>query len=73
MDTPYSGLPQGKIAYIREIDPDDLPDDIRAQLPSDGPVWGVHSPDGECLAVALDRRVAFVLARENDYAPVSAH
>ncbi|WP_417589375.1 DUF1150 family protein [Pararhodobacter oceanensis] len=73
METPYSDLPLGKIAYIREIEAQDLPDDIRAQLPEESPVWGVHSPEGECLAIALDRRVAFMLARENDFAPVSAH
>lgn len=73
METPYPDLPLGRIAYIRQVERDALPDDVLAQLPSDAPIWGVHSPDGECLALALDRAVAFMLARQNDLAPVSAH
>lgn len=73
MKTPYSGLPEGKIAYIRRIDPATLPDEIRAQVPDDAPLWGVHAADGEMLALARGRQVAFLLARQNDLAPVSAH
>ncbi|MCB1394991.1 MAG: DUF1150 family protein [Rhodobacter sp.] len=73
MKTPYPALPDGKIAYIRQVDPASLPDEIRAQLPGDAAVWGVHAEDGEMLALARDRKVAFLLARQNDLAPVSAH
>tara|TARA_R110002124_G_scaffold95963_13_gene240319 strand:- start:6292 stop:6516 length:225 start_codon:yes stop_codon:yes gene_type:complete len=73
MQTPYPGLPTGKIAYIRRVDPGTLPQDVRDQIPQDAQVWGVHSESGECLALTDDRRGAFLLARENDLAPVSAH
>lgn len=73
MDTPYSGLPEGKIAYIRRHEVADLPDEIRAQLPADMTVWGIHDASGEMLALAEDRKLAFELARQNDFAPVSAH
>lgn len=73
MDTPYPDLPQGRIAYIRQVQRDLLPDDIQAQLPGDAPVWGVHAANGDCLALARDRKLAFLLARQNDLAPVSAH
>lgn len=73
MDTPYSDLPEGKIAYIRQIDVADLPDEIRSQLPANAKVWGIHAATGEMLALAQDRRQAFALARQNDFAPVSAH
>lgn len=73
METPYPDLPKGKIAYIRQVERKSLPDDIQAQLPGDAPIWGVHATDGECLALARDRAVAFMLARQNDMAPVSAH
>jgi len=73
METPYPNLPAGKIAYVRLIDREALPEDISAQLPGDAPVWGVHTPDGQCLAVARDRATAFSVARENDLTPMSAH
>ena len=73
MQTPYPDLPEGKIAYIRQIDPQTLPDTIRAQIPGGVEVWGVHSPEGECIALTQDRSTAFFVARENDLTPVSAH
>ena len=73
MKTPYPGLPDGKIAYVRRIDPQTLPDEIRNQIPDDTQVWGVHDEAGECIALTQDRRTAFFVARENDLTPVSAH
>jgi len=73
MQTPFPNLPQGKIAYIRRVDPVTLPQDVREQIPQDAQIWGVHSEAGECLALTNDRHGAFLLARENDMAPVSAH
>lgn len=61
------------IVYIREVSVTALPDALRAQLDGLDQVWGVHSPKGECLALARDRRTAFVVARENEMMPVSAH
>lgn len=73
MQTPYPGLPAGKLAYIRQIDRDGLPVEIRTQIPGDTPIWGIHTPNGEVLALARNRAVAFALARQNDLSPVSAH
>ena len=73
MQTPYGHLPEGKIAYIRRIDPATLPEQLRAHVPAGAPLWGVHSPAGECLALTQDRGTAFVVARQNDLTPVSAH
>lgn len=73
MQTPYPFVPDGKIAYIRQIDVATLPQDIRAQVPSGTEVWGVHNHEGECLALTQDRSTAFFVARENDLEPVSAH
>jgi hypothetical protein len=64
---------EGTIVYIREVSVTALPDALRAQLDGLDQVWGVHTPDGECLALARDRRTAFVVARENEMRPVSAH
>ena len=73
MQTPYPFVPDGKLAYIRLIDVDTLPQDVRARLPEGAEIWGVHNPEGECLALTQDRRTAFFVARENDLEPVSAH
>lgn len=73
MDTPYPDLPESRIAYIREVPLDRLPDELRSQLGDAGQVYGIHSEDGECLALTRNREMAFVLARHNDLAPVSAH
>ncbi|MCA2014261.1 DUF1150 family protein [Pararhodobacter sp. CCB-MM2] len=73
MQTPYPFVPEGKLAYVRQIDIDTLPDDVRNQIPDEVEVWGVHKVDGECIALTQDRSTAFFVARENDLEPVSAH
>lgn len=73
MQTPHADVPKGPIAYVRQIDPLRLPDAIRVQVPEGAPVWGVHAPDGACLALTGDRRAAFELARINDLTPLSVH
>ncbi|WP_209425233.1 DUF1150 family protein [Pararhodobacter sp. SW119] len=73
MKTPYPDLPDSRIAYIRQVPLDALPDEIRAQLPGVVEVYGIHTEEGECLALAKNRKMAFVLARQHDLAPVSAH
>ncbi len=44
-----------------------------AQVGTTGTIYAVHNEDGERLALVRDRRTAFVLARQNDMAPVSVH
>jgi hypothetical protein len=36
-------------------------------------IYAVHDADGQRLALVKDRTLAFVLARQNDFAPVSVH
>ena len=73
MKTPYPGLPEGKLAYIRQVDPQVLPGEVRARIPQGAAVWGIHNPEGECIALTDNRAGAFALARDNDFAPVSVH
>lgn len=75
MDTKYHGLPDSdeRIVYVREVKVADLPDDIRPQLGGVTSVYAVCSTDGERLALVRDREMAFVLARQNDFAPVTVH
>ncbi|MCC5962214.1 MAG: DUF1150 family protein [Rhodobacteraceae bacterium] len=61
------------IAYVRPVDASDLPDEIRAQLPDVKRVYAIHHEEGEQLAIVSDRTMAFVMARQNDFDPVSVH
>lgn len=36
-------------------------------------LWAVHDSDGARLALVADRKLAFILARQNELRPVSAH
>ncbi len=75
MNTPFNGLPQGtdRIVYVREVAVDDLTDDLRAQMDGLDVVYSVHGVDGRQLALVADRKLAFHLAREHDFTPVSVH
>lgn len=75
MNTPFNGLPQGtdRIVYVREVNVDDLADELRAQLDGLAVVYSVHGGDGRQLALVADRKLAFHLAREHDFTPVSVH
>lgn len=75
MNTPFNGLPQGsdRIVYVREIAVGDLPDEVRAQMGDAEVIWSVHGADGRQLALVADKKLAFHLAREHDFTPVSVH
>ena len=73
MHTPYPHIPESRLAYVRRIDPATLPAPLRAQVPPDATVWGVHNAEGACLALTDNRRMAFVVARDNDLSPMSVH
>lgn len=75
MDVTFEGLPdQGqRIVYVRPVQVADLPEEIRAQAGGLATLYSVNRPDGARLALVRDREMAFVLARQNDLAPVSAH
>lgn len=75
MNTPFNGLPQGadRIVYVREVAVGDLPDELREQMGELQVIWSVHGADGRQLALVADRKLAFHLAREHDFNPVSVH
>jgi hypothetical protein len=75
MNAPFDFGPETgeRIVYIRPIAVADLPADIREQAAGIETLYAVHRPDGERLALVRDRQLAFVLARQNDLAPVNAH
>lgn len=75
MDTPYDFGPQGKsrIVYVRPVPVAELPEELRRQVAGLDTLYAVHGEDGERLALVKDRRLAFILARQNDLSPVNAH
>lgn len=75
MDVKYNGLPEAesKIVYIRAVAVADLPAEVQAQLGGMTTVYAMHDKDGDRLALVKDRDMAFVIARQNDFAPVAVH
>jgi len=62
-----------RIVYVREADMDDLPSEVLEQAGNDAKLYSIHGVNGERLALVADRKLAFRVARENEFAPVSVH
>ncbi len=62
-----------RIVYVRSVATKDLPQEVQDQVGGTKTVFAVHNSSGERLAVVRDRNLAFLLARQNDLAPVSVH
>ncbi|QIE45904.1 DUF1150 domain-containing protein [Pseudohalocynthiibacter aestuariivivens] len=75
MDTKYDfgAGERNRIAYVRSVDVADLPEEVQAQVQGLETLYAVHSAEGERLALVRDRKLAFVLARQNDLTPVTVH
>ena len=67
---PFTAPGGPPIVYIREVTPEEFPDELRGTA---GKLYGVHDAEGNRLALTPDRRVAFALARRNDMVPLSVH
>jgi hypothetical protein len=61
------------IVYVRPIAVDDLPAELRAQTGGLSHLYAVHDEAGQRLALVRDRKLAFALARQHDFAPVNVH
>lgn len=70
---PFNDMPSNRIVYVRAVERDSLPDEVRERLDDQDTLYAVHDSDGARLALVTDRNLAFVLARQNDLAPVSVH
>ena len=75
MNSKYGNLPGGddRIVYVRPVDVIDLPVEVQDAAEGAERIYAVHNADGERLALVRDRKMAFVLARQNDLAPVNVH
>lgn len=61
-----------RIVYVRPVKAADLPEELREQT-GDANLFAVHAPNGDRLALVRDRKLAFLLARQNDFTPVNVH
>jgi hypothetical protein len=62
-----------RIVYVRPVKTVDLPEEIQAQVAGRDQLYAIHADTGEVLALVPDRAQAFVVARQNEFAPVSVH
>jgi hypothetical protein len=62
-----------RIVYVRDVKTSDLPAAIQAQTGGHHKVYAIHAENGEVLALVADREQAFVMARRNEFSPVSVH
>jgi len=62
-----------RIAYVRPVDIAELPTELQKQAAGVVELYAVHREDGERLALVDGRELAFLLARQNDLAPVNVH
>ena len=71
----YTGETPGgrQIVYVRPVKTSDLPEEIQAQSEGRDTLYAIHAVSGEVLALVADRRMAFLVARQNEFAPVSVH
>ncbi|EKE44140.1 hypothetical protein OCGS_1656 [Oceaniovalibus guishaninsula JLT2003] len=61
------------IVYIRPVNVSELPTEVQQQADGLERIYAVHSATGDRLALVRDRDLAFIVARQNDMAPVSVH
>jgi hypothetical protein len=78
MDTRYdldeTRTPEARpIVYVRPVAVADLPEEVQTQAMGAEQLYAVHSESGERLALVRNRQMAFMLARQNDMAPVNVH
>lgn len=69
----FSKIDEGRVVYVRAVKAADLPQDVQNQVGDRDTLYAVHRADGARLALVNDRNLAYMLARQNDLAPVAAH
>jgi hypothetical protein len=73
MDTTAMTAPADRTVYVKTIAVTDLPREVRDQAEGLEQLYAVHNANGQQLALVGDRKLAFDLAREHNYAPVLVH
>jgi hypothetical protein len=62
-----------RTVYVKMIAVSDLPAEVQQQAGELEQLYAVHDSAGQQLALVGNRKLAFHLAREHDYAPVMVH
>ncbi len=75
METAYELKETGErpIVYVRPVKVADLPEEIQTQAGGLTEIYAVHDEDGERLALVRDRKMAFILADQNELSAVNVH
>ena len=63
----------GRMVYVKPISVTDLPREVQIQANGLDELFAVHDAEGQQLALVADRKLAFALAVQNDYAPQPVH
>lgn len=63
----------GRMVYVKPIAVTDLPRDVRDQAGGLEQLFAVHDAEGQQIALVANRKLAFALAVQNDYAPQPLH
>jgi len=72
-DTASAQIKGQPIVYIRPVAVADLPEEVRQQAQGIETLYAIGNEEGQQLALVRDRKLAFVVARQNDMTPVSVH
>ena len=74
MQEPFEAMSEEKrIVYVKTVDVSGLPSEVQGKIEGLEQLYAVHDSEGQQLALVADRKLAFQLARQNDYAPVPVH
>ena len=69
----YFGTGADRLVYVKPIPVGALPQEVQAQAGELETLFAVHDADGQQLALVADKRLAFALARQHNYAPQPVH
>ncbi|MEM6373984.1 MAG: DUF1150 family protein [Pseudomonadota bacterium] len=63
----------GRMVYVKPVLVKELPREVRDQADGLEELFAVHDAEGQQLALVANRKLAFALAVQNDYAPQPLH
>ena len=74
MNTPFDlNAEVGSMVYVKQVLVTDLPREVRDQAEGRDQLFAVHDAEGQQLALVANRKLAFALAVQHDYAPQPLH
>lgn len=74
METKFNFADTGaRVVYVKTVAVADLPQEVQEAAEGREQLFAVHDSNGQQLALVADRKMAFVLARQNDMSPVTVH